>query len=192
MSEADEENYEDTSQLIKDHYYKLHKKPLNQSTAMNTLETMNNSNAMIQTMKIDYKDAQVQFGHAEPKKKDQYTQSPKKQPKPEPESEPEPVPKPIAPEAVPPELYQVTHVPEEPLTDQFCPPVMYYNMKSPENVSKIADNRPSQSNQVLELVEKKKFINDRIDFLNNAIQDGKLRKFVSNQKYCVFYFRYAV
>jgi len=145
---------------LDDSYYFLKKQP---SKSTNTVETMKNSSVLVQTMKIDYMDAKVQIGEGTvPDKKDQSTQSLlRRQVSSEDTENKKPVDlNPDSQEIKPANVYKVVRAPEEPLSEHFCPPVLYYNLND--------DKDTPVKSVFMGIVEKQKFMNERIDYLNKG------------------------
>ena len=158
-----EEKGSDEGQTRESFYYL--KKPSCQTVAVNTSfvgnDVVNISNAMIQTMKIDYKDVEVQIScddNGQKQSKSQVTKSPK--PK---ESKQEEKPKRQEVERLEPQsVFKITRVQEDPMNDQFCPPVLYFNSEIP--------NAEGCTTSVQEIMEKKEFLEKRIEYLKCALK----------------------
>ena len=126
----------------------------------NTKKQKENVNALVQTLNIDYKDAQVQI--SDPKsirgdKKDKSTQSPvfsRKNSKEEIEKQKQVLnQQPI--------MYQVKHIQDEFVFNYFCPPPLNFG---PEN----GQPQDDLDNNLIEIVERKQYIQKRIEYLNQA------------------------
>lgn len=126
-------------------------------------------NTMVQTMKIDYKDVEVQIscgpdqiekGNHEVKRNQMKNKLIKPEPEPEEKTEIEQ----IAPQSV----YKITRVQEEPINDEFCPPILYYNSGDP-----VAKTTTTNTSTVQEILDKKEFLNRRIEYLKSALGNNE-------------------
>jgi hypothetical protein len=122
----------------------------------NSNKKKENVNALVQTLIIDYKDAQVQITDSKPiggDKKDKSTQSPvfsRKNSKDETEKQTH---------APPPIMYQVKHIQDEFVFNYFCPPPINYCSETLKN---------DETDNLTNIVEKKQYIQRRIEYLNRA------------------------
>lgn len=124
------------------------------------------ANAMVQTMKIDYKDVEVQIScglDQTEKSNHEANKDLVKKVKPEPEKVEQTEIEHIVPQSV----YKVTRVQEEPINDEFCPPILYYN--SGEPVEKTTIN----TSTVQEILDKKEFLQKRIEYLKSALDKNE-------------------
>jgi hypothetical protein len=161
--------------------YKLQKTEKHQAST-NTIKF--SENAVVQTISIDYQDAQVQISKASDST-DKATQSPEVKRK-FPTKE-------ILKKVEPPnEVIQVRHVQDEFVFNHFCPPVLQYHSRSAtdaksttsimkqSSVEKTIDdsnannqNGMNNNRKVATVVNEKIVINQRIEYLNNAFRKGE-------------------
>ncbi|CAF0878997.1 unnamed protein product [Brachionus calyciflorus] len=142
VKKIDEKKIEDESNEV--YMYRLHTKTSESST--DTLKL--NENALVQTVQIDYKDAQIQISELKPEKKEKFTQSP------------EPRRKFEAPKKNNDNFYTVKHE-DEFVFNHYCPPPLQYNSEKPKQVEE----------KVTRIIEQKVFVSKRIEYLQNALEE---------------------
>ena len=148
--------------------YNLKKKTSQASS--NTIETMGKNDALVQTVVIDYKDAQIQISdYPNSSKKDKSTQSPntkRKFPPPPEEKKQQQQP--------PADVYHVKHVQDEFVFNHFCPPALHYNSKNDDSKNTLKSssvqnvNLEQNNTAVTMILNQNVFINKRIEYLNEA------------------------
>lgn len=120
-----------------------HPHPKTTESSSNTIQTK--ENAIVQTVQLDYKDAQIQISELKNDKKNKFTQSP--EPRRKIEQKPES------------NVCIVRHVEEDLHLEHFCPPPLHYN----------AEKSDDFQNKVSQIIEEKKYVKSRIDYLKNAL-----------------------
>ena len=120
-----------------------HPHPKTTESAINTFKTK--ENAIVQTVQVDYKDAQIQISEPKSEKKNKFTQSPEPKRKLDKKSESN--------------VCIIKHVEEELVLEHFCPPPLHYN----------AEKSDDFQNKVNKIIEEKNYVKDRIDYLKNAL-----------------------
>lgn len=155
--------------------YELRKKTSQVST--NTPKSLNQNDALVQTVSIDYKDAQIQISdYPNSNKKDKSTQSPTLKRK----------EIPIAEKAQPAEVFHIKRVQDEFAFNHFCPPPLQYNSETQtkailqtnieqtqfQNINKLnqmkVDDQQGNQSTVTTIINQSVFINKRIEYLNSA------------------------
>jgi hypothetical protein len=144
-------------------HYNLKKKT---SVSSNTVETMAKNDALIQTIKIDYKDAQIQISdYPNSGKKNKSTQSPNTKRK-------YPLEKMDKEEGKNENLeniYSVKHVQDEFAFNHFCPPALHYNSK---NDTLLNSNNNNSTNTVVNMIlNQNLYINKRVEYLSEVANE---------------------
>jgi hypothetical protein len=136
--------------------YEVKNEPLTKNKNANKKdETITNPNSMIQKMPINYKDAQVQISdYLNSSKVDKSTQSPKRERKLK-----------LGEKEEESSLYIIKQIPDENFYGEYKPPPLFFNSE----LSK-TDLAVDSSRLVDDILNKQSFINNRIEYLNDALK----------------------
>ena len=137
-------------------HYNLKQKTTSSS---NTIETMAKSDALIQTVKIDYKDAQIQISdYPNSGKKDKSTQSPQSKRK-------YPIEKVNEEKTKTENIYNIKHVQDEFAFNHYCPPPLHYNSKNDTQLT------VSNNTAVTMILNQNVYINKRVEYLSEVARE---------------------
>lgn len=135
--------------------YEVKNEPKNKNAIKKDSDTINNPNSMIQKMPINYKDAQVQISdYLNSSKVDKSTQSPKRERKLK-----------LGEKDEESSLYIIKQIPDENFYGEYKPPPLFFNSE----LSK-TDLAVDSSRLVDDILNKQSFINNRIEYLNDALK----------------------
>ena len=143
------------------------KKTKDKDTSANMRKIKKNQDALIQTTKIDYQDAEIQITDHFMKREDTSIQSNSKLAK---------VPSHIITQTQKEHgsnMYQIKHEPDDLVVNYFCPPALHYNsIFEDKNILKQSNSQNSiqieKTNVVNTVVNQKIFINNRVEYLKKA------------------------
>lgn len=131
-----------------------HPHPKTTESTTNTVKT--NHNAIVQTLQLDYKDAQIQISELKTDKKNSFTQSPE--------------PKQKFGHKPAKNVCTVKHMEEELVLEHYCPPALHYNSEKSDKIEPKV------------IVEEKNYVKNRIEYLKNAmVNEEKFFESVSSE-----------
>jgi len=129
-------------------------------------------NAIVQTVKIDYQDAQIQINENIPETSEKSIEVPNKLP----------IDKKLETPAIKPaNIYTIKHIAEENAFDHYSPPALHYNSINDKS-NKIKIDSATVNQQIL---NKNKYLNQRLQYLSNAAATHLEDEFsdeISNEK----------